>query len=133
MNPTISVAAAIIEKDGQILITQRRQGGYWGGFWEFPGGKQRADESLEKCLQREIREELGVEISIQGLYRRIDYAYPDRFVQLHFYSCRLTAGELQKIEVEDFRWVSHAQLTEFTFVPADVELIAELAREKKKD
>lgn len=130
MNPTIEVAAAIIEKDGHILITQRRQGGYWGGFWEFPGGKRHADESLEECLRREIREELGVEISLHGLRRRIDYTYPDRFVQLHFYSCRIISGELRKLEVEDFRWVKPAELTEFTFVPADVELIAELAQKK---
>ena len=60
--PLLQVAAALIWRDGKLLITSRPKGRHLAGFWEFPGGKQEEDETLRRCLEREIKEELGVEI-----------------------------------------------------------------------
>ena len=70
MNPPLEVSAGLIFRDGQLLITQRRAGSHLGGLWEFPGGKREAGETLEQCLARELREELGVDdaFDLTGLY-----------------------------------------------------------------
>ena len=62
----IDVAAALIFRSGKLLITQRPADAHCGGLWEFPGGKRKPDETFEQCLVREIREELGVEVSVGG-------------------------------------------------------------------
>jgi len=67
----VEVSAALIFRDGKLLITQRHARSHLGGLWEFPGGKREAGETFEGCLVREIREELGVEISVGELFEEI--------------------------------------------------------------
>jgi len=124
---TVAVAAAIIERQGRYLIAQRRPDAALGGLWEFPGGKCRAGESLERCLEREILEELGVRIAIRGLERRVSHAYEHAHVELHFYRCELSEGEPAPLGCQALRWVLPSELAGFSFPAANQPLIDTLA------
>lgn len=123
----IQVAAAVIEKDGRYLITQRKPDDHLGGLWEFPGGKKEAHESLESCLKREISEELACEIEIGRLWKTIRHAYPDIMVELNFFLCRLITQEIESRGCQAFRWVYPRELNDYPFPPADLKIIEELS------
>jgi A/G-specific adenine glycosylase len=112
--PHYWVTAAIIRAGDQYLIAQRRLDGLLGGMWEFPGGKLEAGESLETCLAREIREELGAEITVGkpvGVYKHV---YSHFKVTLHAFYCYLGKDQhLQKLGVADWTWVQLAQLSDY--------------------
>lgn len=112
------VTAAIIKREGKVLIA-RRTSGPRAGMWEFPGGKQEENESLESCLAREIREELGLEITVDRLYMTVEHTYPDIRVRLHCFFCgtRQAPGELTAHH--EIKWVSPGELAEFRFPEAD--------------
>ena len=122
----IDVVAAIIRQNGRILITQRRDDVHLARLWEFPGGKVEPDESLEVALQREIVEELGIEIRVDDEFFTIDYEYPAKSVRLHFFNCSVIEGEAKPLEVADLRWVKPEDIQNYQFPPADVELLAKL-------
>ena len=126
MSKAISIVAAIIRRADQILITKRPDNVHLAGLWEFPGGKVESGESLEAALHREIREELGVEITVDREFFSVAHEYPDKSVHLHFFDCTILQGEPQPLEVADLRWVKAAELDDFEFPPADVELIRRL-------
>lgn len=117
--PHYTVTAAVIRREGLVLIAQRPQGGLLGGLWEFPGGKlEPSDADLPACLRREIREELGVEISVGeflGVYR---HAYTHFRITLHAFSCSLLPGESVS-ESETLRWVKPAELPGFAMGKVD--------------
>ena len=123
---TITVVAAIIRRGSQILITRRFDDVHLPGYWEFPGGKVEPGESLEFALEREIREELGVTIRIEGEYFSVEHSYPWRIVRIHFFNCSLLSGEPKLLEVADMRWVEPVELGQFQFPAADEELIKRL-------
>ncbi len=122
----IEVSAALIFRDGKLLIAQRHADAHLGGLWEFPGGKREESETFEECLLREIREELGTEISVGELFEEIFHDYPEKSVRLKFFLCRLISGEPQKIGVADLRWIEKSQLDEFEFPAADAQLLQKL-------
>ena len=117
-HPPIDVVAGVIRRDGLILISQRLADDTLGGYWEFPGGKVDPGEELKQALERELREELGVETAIGAEIHRIVHAYPDRDVRLYFFDAIITAGEPQKLEVADIRWVRADELMNFQFPEA---------------
>lgn len=129
--PTVEVAAAVIERGGRYLLTQRTGGSHLAGLWEFPGGKRRRDESLEECLKRELREELAVEIEIGEKLETTTWPYPERIVVLHFFRCDLAGGEVAPQEGQAAVWVTPEELPSYPFPPADASLIARL-REKPR-
>jgi A/G-specific adenine glycosylase len=118
--------AAISNDLGLILIDRRLPGGVFGGFWEFPGGKIEAGETVEACIQREIREELGIEIEVGERLITIDHAYTDYRVTLMVHRCRYVSGEPQPIECDEIRWVTLDQLDQYSFPKANVEIIKAL-------
>jgi 8-oxo-dGTP diphosphatase len=122
----ITVVAAIIRRTNKILITRRFDDVHLPGYWEFPGGKVEANESLESALEREIREELGVKIRVEDEYFTTEHTYPSRTVRLHFFNCSVLDGEPRPLEVAGMRWVEPAELYQFQFPPADEELIKRL-------
>jgi len=131
MNTTspLQVAAAVISRDGRYLITRRKVGTHLGGLWEFPGGKREAEESLPDCLRRELREELGVEITEPVPFQTIRHEYPEKSVELHFFQCAITAGAAQPLDCDDLKWVTASELASFTFPPADRTLVKRLQDE----
>lgn len=126
--PSAEVACAVIRERGKILIAQRRKRDHLGGFWEFPGGKRMGGESLGNCLEREIREELGIRIKPLRFLRRIDYRYPEKRVSLYFYECQLLEGNPRPWKCQEFRWVYPFELRHYPFPPADEVLLNLLAR-----
>ncbi len=122
----IEVSAALIFRDGKLLIAQRQATAHLGGLWEFPGGKREADETFEQCLIREIREELGVEISVGELFETVTHAYPEKTVLLKFFTCRLVRGEPQPLECAAVRWASPSELDQHEFPAADGQLLQKL-------
>lgn len=124
----VDVVAAIIRRNGQILITQRPDNVHLARLWEFPGGKVEPGESLESALHREIREELGIEIRVQDEFFTVEHDYPTKSVRLHFFNCTILQGEVQQLEVADVRWVNREELATYPFPPADADLIAKLHR-----
>ena len=123
---TIVVAAAVIEREGAFLVTRRQKGVHLEGYWEFPGGKRDAGESLEACLARELREELDVSSQVGGELFTTTHAYPDRSVELHFFACAIE-GVPSPQNGQELRWVSRSDLPSLAFPPADAELIQRLA------
>ena len=129
----IQVAAGLLAQDGRYLITQRRAGVHLGGLWEFPGGKREADELLEDCLRRELREELGIEITQPVLFRVIRHEYPEKSVELHFFRCSIASGLPRPLGCEDLRWVTPEELGQFPLPPADQPLVDALREERLKN
>jgi 8-oxo-dGTP diphosphatase len=129
---TIQVAAALIQQGDRYLIAQRLKSAPLGGFWEFPGGKCSPGEGYEDCVRRELREELGVEVKVMGLYRIVEHAYPDQTVLLYFYRCRIMSGEPRPIGCQQIRWAKPKELGKYRFPPANRSLIQELMSEKGK-
>jgi len=125
---TIQVAAGLILHEGRYLITRRKAGTHLGGLWEFPGGKREPGESLEACLRRELREELGVEITAPARFYVVCHDYPEKRVELHFFRCTIQGGHGRAVDCEDVRWVTPEELTKFEFPPADGPMIIALQR-----
>ena len=121
------VTAAVIEENGRFLVTRRPGGVHLEGLWEFPGGKCEAGESYEAALAREIAEELDAAIVIDRELLSVVHNYPDRIIELHFFSCRL-AGAPRPLLDQEMRWVSREELRTLPFPPADEKLIEMLIR-----
>lgn len=127
----IQVAAAILYQEGKILICRRAAGQEsCAGLWEFPGGKLEPGESPEQCVRRECQEELGVSIQIQELVARANHKYPEREVELVFYSAIILAGVPVSRVHSEIRWVAPQDLDVLAFCPADKELIQKLSAKK---
>ncbi|HTA95342.1 MAG TPA: 8-oxo-dGTP diphosphatase MutT [Verrucomicrobiae bacterium] len=126
MNRTIEVSAALIFRNGKLLITQRHPNAHLGGLWEFPGGKREANESFEECLVREIREELGMGISVGELFEEITHAYTEKTVHLKFFICKLISGEPQLLGCAAFKWIGKSELPDYEFPAADAQLLEKL-------
>jgi mutator protein MutT len=123
--PTV-VTAAVVEREGRLLVTRRLEGSHMGGFWEFPGGKCEPGEPAEACLARELLEELGVAAVVREEIYRTTYAYGDRVLDLRFFRCDL-AAEPHPLLGQEIRWVSRHELPTLEFPPADAELVIRLA------
>lgn len=122
-SPPIIVAAAIIWQNDRILLSKRKPDSYLGGLWEFPGGKKEFGETLEDCLRREVKEELGVEISEPVWFHALHYQYPEKMVEMYFYTCSIILGIPQALESTEIIWVPKHELISYEFPPADIPII----------
>lgn len=111
--PHYIVTAAVIWREGRVLLAQRPPQGLLGGMWEFPGGKQEPGESLEAALQREIQEELGTTVEVGEAVGVFRHAYSHFRVTLHAFHCRLIGGEPQPLEATALEWVPLAHLSRY--------------------
>jgi 8-oxo-dGTP diphosphatase len=124
----IVVTAAVIERDDRFLVTRRLKGTHLEGVWEFPGGKCDPGESHEDCLRRELIEELGAHSVIGAEILSTSHAYPERIVELHFFTCDLV-DEPRALIGQEMRWVRRTDLHTLQFPPADSELLHTLQRQ----
>ena len=125
--PHHTVTAAVIRRNGHVLIAQRPSEGLLGGMWEFPGGKQQPGEDLASCLQREIREELGVEIAVGNPIGVYQHAYTHFRVTLHAFRCSLLAGEPQNFAHRALHWAAPQDLSAFPMGKLDRQIATVLA------
>jgi 8-oxo-dGTP diphosphatase len=116
----IDVTAAILIENGRVLIARRRSGDPQAGLWEYPGGKVRPGESPAQCLQREVREELGIDIVVGELFGQSVYAYADKTIRLSAYRVRARGGTPSAHEHDELAWVAIADLGQYRFCPADI-------------
>lgn len=121
-----TVIAAIIMKDGKVLIAQRGQGQRLAGKWEFPGGKLEEGETPEECLRREIKEELDMDIEVEGYFGESVYHYETGPVRIVFYRARMLGGNCRLRVHSRVEWVSPHQLAKYDFAPADVPIVHKL-------
>ncbi len=117
--PTIRVVAAVIEKDGRYLITQRRPNAVLPLLWEFPGGRVETGERDADALRREVAYRLGVLVAPGQLISFVSHPYERYIVDLYLYECTVVAGEPEKQNVSDFAWVRSADFENYEFTPAD--------------
>jgi 8-oxo-dGTP diphosphatase len=117
--PTIRVVAAVIEQDGNYLITQRRPSAVLPLMWEFPGGRVEAGESDTVALEREVRHRLGVEIQPGQLISFVSHPYERYVVDLYLYECKIAGGAPGTVNVNAFKWVPSADFDQYPFTPAD--------------
>lgn len=117
---TIRVVGAVIERDGQYLITQRRPNAVLPLLWEFPGGRVEDDESDDAALDREIQERLGVNVQVtQPWICFRTHPYEHYTVDLYLYECTLQGEGLERRAVHDFRWVTSEEFDDYPFTPVD--------------
>ena len=129
--PHFTVTAAVIHHNGRVLLAQRPQKGLLGGLWEFPGGTlEETDVDLEACLQREIREELGVELFVGQPFGVYDHAYTHFKITLYAFSCTLPPGaEPQSMEGQPFVWAAVKALPDFPMGKVDRQIARRLITE----
>ena len=124
----IVVAVALIDVDDRVLVTKRLAGKHMGGLWEFPGGKIEIDESPEAALIRELKEELGINVSESCLapFSFASYQYQDFHLLMPLYICRTWVGVAQSKEGQELKWIKPIKLMGISMAPANVQLIAML-------
>ena len=120
---TIRVVAAVVERDGRYLITQRRASAVLPLMWEFPGGRVEAGETDQQALKRELMHRLGVGIEVGKLISFVSHPYENYVVDLFLYECTLGAasGEdtLESRAVNAFKWALSTEFDQYPFTPAD--------------
>lgn len=122
------VVAAIIERDGRVLIGQRRRDDSHPLKWEFPGGKIEPGESPQEALQRELEEELAIQAKIGAEFGRATHRYPGRSrVDLTFFQVSEFQGEPENRKFEQILWETRTRLPEYDFLEADTAIVKSLA------
>src|ERR1043165_9368601 len=115
---TIEVAAGLVFRQGQLLITQRYPDAHLGGLWEFPGGKREPHETFTGCLQRELKEELGIDVEGREEVEALTHHYPEKTVLLSFFRCDWRRNEPRTLGCPAFRWVGLGDLAHYEFPAA---------------
>lgn len=115
------VAAALVDESGRLLIAQRPVGKVDAGRWEFPGGKIGPGETPQQALQRELKEELGIDVAADGpmFVMTIRHVYNERIVELSCFLVRRFAGQPASLEGQDLVWVAPADLGRWDILEAD--------------
>mgnify|MGYP006173355229 FL=1 len=127
----VDVAVGVLmQTDGQFLLTSRPEGKVYAGYWEFPGGKLEADESVGQALRRELQEELGIMIGEAQAWKTQMVDYPHALVRLHFCKVWHWQGELQMREGQSFAWQS-LPVTVVPVLPGTVPVLGWLAEERQ--
>lgn len=122
------VVAALIVKDGKILVCQRTKHQTMPLKWEFPGGKIEEGEQPRDALRRELDEELGIDATIGDEVARIHHEYRSgNSVELRFYVVHEFRGELENRIFRDMKWADRAELPSFDFLEADLKLVSDVA------
>jgi A/G-specific adenine glycosylase len=124
--PHYDVAVGIIRRGKRLLIDRRKPEGLLGGLWEFPGGKRKENESLERCLTREVREELGIRVKVVRPLMSVPHTYTHFRITLHVYECRYLSGRPRAIGCAECRWVKPDELHHYAFPSANRKVIAAL-------
>src|SRR5512143_1200135 len=116
---TIRVVAAVIEREGHYLITQRRPTAVLPLMWEFPGGKVEPGETDVQALKRELMHRLGADIECGKLISFVSHPYEHYVVDLFLYECTLKSDVLEPRAVNAFKWVASGEFDQYPFTPAD--------------
>ncbi len=119
---TIRVSAAVIIDGNRVLAAERGYGEYTG-YWEFPGGKREPGETGEDAIVREIREELGAAIAVDGFLGTIEHSYHDFHLVMDCYIAHIQKGAIEAKEHMALRWLSLDELDSISWLPADIKIL----------
>ena len=122
------VAAAIVRRDGRVLVTRRAPGQDLAGLWEFPGGKLEDDESPQACIVRELAEELGVAVTAGAVLAESLFEYPGGAIRLIAVDTRMDPQQIRLSVHDAYDWLAPDELLALELAPADVPIARELAR-----
>jgi 8-oxo-dGTP diphosphatase len=125
------VVAALIWDGDRFLACQRPAHKARGLLWEFVGGKTEPGETKEEALIRECMEELAVTITPQDVFMEVTHEYPDLTVRLTLFNARITQGTPKMLEHNNLRWITPAEIDQYAFCPADVEILERLKAMKR--
>lgn len=127
MNKQITeVVAALIRDKDRFLICRRPAHKARGLLWEFVGGKVEEGEIKEQALVRECMEELGITVKPYGEFMQVLHEYPDITVRLTLYNCTVSEGKPRLLEHIDLKWITAAEISNYSFCPADEEILKKL-------
>lgn len=124
--PLQVVAGLIQDELGRVLVGQRRPGTHMAGFWEFPGGKRRPNESPREALDRELREELGIQVLRATFLSALTHRYPERRVRLELWRVERYQGDPVARERQPLSWSHPDELLGLPILPADEPFVAAL-------
>jgi 8-oxo-dGTP diphosphatase len=125
------VVAAVIEKDGKLLVCQRTRHQTMPLKWEFPGGKIEEGEQPRDALRRELEEELGIDATIGDEIARVQHSYPNgAMVELRFFVVREFKGDIENRIFHDLQWSDAKALGSYDFLEADASLVKDLVAGK---
>ena len=122
----VEVVAALIWDGPRFLICQRPEHKARGLLWEFVGGKVEPGETKEEALRRECREELDVDLAVGDEFMAVRHVYPDITVHLTLFEATIAAGTPKRIEHNDLKWITPAEIPNYEFCPADREILARI-------
>lgn len=123
------VTAGIVRNKATVLLTRRPDSSRHAGKWEFPGGKLEAGESPVDCLQRELREELDLEVQVGTIYDVIYHRYDFGPILLLTYECTPLSETIRNLQVAEHRFVPLNRLDRYDLLPADLPLVKKLMAE----
>lgn len=124
----VEVVAALIWDENRFMICQRPEHKARGLLWEFVGGKVEAGETKEEALIRECREELDVTLCVGEVFMDVIHEYPDITVHLTLFNSTIANGIPKKLEHNDIKWITPAEIPNYDFCPADEEILEEICR-----
>lgn len=131
MENIVQVVAALIWKENKFMICQRPANKTRAFQWEFVGGKAEKGETREEALIRECREELDITVKVGNIFMEVDHKYPDINVHLTLFNAEIADGEIKMLEHNDIKWITPDEIKDFTFCPADKDILEKIIREYK--
>lgn len=129
--PAYRVVAAVIERNGEYLITQRMPHARMPLLWEFPGGKVEEGEADAVALARELAEEMAIAVHVGDELFAVVKEYDNYIIDFHVYLCRLLSEEILKLGVHDYKWVTSDEMDQYPFPAADQETIEALLSDEE--
>lgn len=126
---TIRVVAALVEREGRYLITQRRDTAVLPLLWDFPGGRVEEGETDEAALAREVAERLGARVEVGQLISFVNHPYERYAVDLFLYECKLLTEQLRCLAVKSYAWVTSKEMESYSFTPVDEASMSKLLGE----
>ncbi|MGB5546656.1 MAG: (deoxy)nucleoside triphosphate pyrophosphohydrolase [Polyangiales bacterium] len=126
---TIRVVAALVERGGRYLITQRRETAVLPELWDFPGGRVEDGETDEGALAREVAERLGASVDVGQLISFVNHPYEKYAVDLYLYECELLSDDLHCRAVKAYAWVTSKEMESYSFTPVDEASMSKLLGE----
>lgn len=119
----VAIAVVFDRAHQHVLVCKRKHDTVLPGYWEFPGGKCDPGEGAEACALREVREEVGIDVSAVRQLIVIEHQYPYGHVRLHPFVCEFVGGMVQLLAVAEARWVRPAEVLTYQFPEANAELV----------
>jgi A/G-specific adenine glycosylase len=121
--PRYRIAVGVVNKNGKILITKRKEKGLLGGLWEFPGGKIHEGETAEQACLREIKEEVNLDIEIKHYLTQVKHAYTHFKIMMDVFECRYISGKVKLNGAIDYRWIKLDEIEKYPFPKANHKFI----------